>query len=104
MFDLQDQFELYDKLLFQCKLKPHTNICWYSSRKRYGVCEYKDERCCIKISKYLLRYSAYEDIRDTMIHEMVHAYMFLENIEDDDDHGTVFQWFMRDIENRLLPF
>lgn len=101
MFDLQDQFELYDILLFQSKLKTHTDVSWYSSHKRYGVCEYIDDRCYIKLSKYLLRYSAYEDIRDTLIHEMVHAYMFIEDIEDDDDHGTIFEWFLRDIEEKL---
>ena len=91
MFDLQEHFELYDKLFFESKLKQFTKVMWYNSRKNYGVCQCHSNSCTVKLSKYLLKYSGYEDIRDTLIHEMVHAYIYLENIEIGDDHGDVFQ-------------
>lgn len=43
------------------------------------------------------------DLKDTLLHEMIHAALFLHNARDDDAHGRQFQAHMRRINAATCP-
>eukprot|EP01056_Protomagalhaensia_sp_Gyna25_P004826 Protomagalhaensia_sp_Gyna_25__4825@NODE_496_length_3265_cov_96_813391_g387_i0_p1_GENE_NODE_496_length_3265_cov_96_813391_g387_i0NODE_496_length_3265_cov_96_813391_g387_i0_p1_ORF_typecomplete_len315_score8_57SprTlike/PF10263_9/9_1e17SprTlike/PF10263_9/2_5e03Peptidase_M76/PF09768_9/0_044_NODE_496_length_3265_cov_96_813391_g387_i02961240 len=55
-------------------------------------------RCIIRLSEPLLIYRDTTDLKQTLIHEMIHAYCFKFNLEKSrDGHGAVFCNFMNTI-------
>eukprot|EP01103_Thecamoeba_quadrilineata_P006937 TRINITY_DN1668_c0_g1_i1.p1 TRINITY_DN1668_c0_g1~~TRINITY_DN1668_c0_g1_i1.p1 ORF type:complete len:193 (-),score=37.06 TRINITY_DN1668_c0_g1_i1:13-591(-) len=58
-----------------------------------GLCTYQGRGglCCIKLSEPLLKFRPRSDLINTLLHEMIHAYLFLtKSIQDHDDHGPSF--------------
>ena len=51
----------------------------------------------------MLQYRPAKDLKETLLHEMIHSYIFLERIRDDGDHGTRFREMMDFINNSTLP-
>eukprot|EP00350_Pseudokeronopsis_sp_OXSARD2_P005760 CAMPEP_0170563668 /NCGR_PEP_ID=MMETSP0211-20121228/68088_1 /TAXON_ID=311385 /ORGANISM="Pseudokeronopsis sp., Strain OXSARD2" /LENGTH=163 /DNA_ID=CAMNT_0010882175 /DNA_START=159 /DNA_END=650 /DNA_ORIENTATION=- len=69
-----------------------------------GICYYKDGFCTIRLSKSLLKYRSEEELMETLLHEMIHAHLFLTKKGYDrdgtDGHGLDFQLMMHEI-NRI---
>eukprot|EP01059_Diplonema_ambulator_P024399 TRINITY_DN40353_c0_g1_i1.p1 TRINITY_DN40353_c0_g1~~TRINITY_DN40353_c0_g1_i1.p1 ORF type:complete len:254 (+),score=46.57 TRINITY_DN40353_c0_g1_i1:51-764(+) len=69
-----------------------------------GLCTY-DRRtggCGIKLSAPLLKLRPAEDTVNTLLHECIHAYLFVtKNNADRDDHGPAFQALMNRINASL---
>ena len=61
-----------------------------------GLCMYKGGNdVTIRLSRKLLQYRPFSDHINTLLHEMIHAYLFLtKNIRDHDGHGEDFQLHM----------
>jgi len=58
-----------------------------------GLCCYdrKGAFCTIKLSEPLLKFRSRTDLIETLLHEMIHAYLFFNNhIRDHDAHGPQF--------------
>ena len=69
-----------------------------------GVCEYRrGGGCRIRLSEPLLKLRPSRDLQDTLLHEMIHAWMFLRGIRDRSDHGPVFQAKMSEINASRVP-
>ena len=67
--------------MFQC-----AGICRYSPRERF---------CTIGISIPLLKLRPRKDLVETLLHEMIHAYLFVtDNNRDRDGHGPEFHKHM----------
>jgi hypothetical protein len=48
--------------------------------------------CIIRLSEPLLKFRPPEDLKETLLHEMIHAKIFLTStVRDHDDHGPQFQ-------------
>lgn len=64
-----------------------------------GLCEYhRGGYCVIKLSEKLLKFRTRREMIETLIHEMIHAYLFVtRNNIDRDGHGPNFQKHMRRI-------
>lgn len=64
-----------------------------------GICIFKGGNdVTIRLSEKLLQYRPLEDHIDTLLHEMIHAYLFLtKRIRDHDGHGADFQFHMQRI-------
>lgn len=57
-----------------------------------GICQYeRGGGCRIKLSEPLLKFRPSLELKETLLHEMIHAWMFLEKIRDQGDHGPCFQ-------------
>ena len=72
-----------------------------------GVCEYKTRRsgiCTIRLSEPLLKFRPRNDIIETLLHEMIHAFLFVTQNFDDydaeyDGHGENFQREMQRVNS-----
>jgi len=64
-----------------------------------GVCEEeKGGFCVIKLSEPLLKFRPQSDLIETLLHEMIHAHLFItRNNKDRSDHGPEFQKKMKKI-------
>eukprot|EP01080_Neovahlkampfia_damariscottae_P006456 gene6456-10462_t len=69
-------------------------VCKYSSAGyNSNICE-----CKIVLSEALLKFRPKEDTKNTLLHEMIHAYLFMtKNMRDSSDHGEIFQSWMNKI-------
>ncbi|XP_053568199.1 DNA-dependent metalloprotease SPRTN-like [Bombina bombina] len=57
-----------------------------------GLCSYqrKSGKCTINLSKPLLKRRSRKDLIESLLHEMIHAYLCINNIKESDMHGPVF--------------
>eukprot|EP01095_Lingulamoeba_sp_RSL-Kostka_P000446 TRINITY_DN1071_c4_g1_i1.p1 TRINITY_DN1071_c4_g1~~TRINITY_DN1071_c4_g1_i1.p1 ORF type:complete len:377 (-),score=74.85 TRINITY_DN1071_c4_g1_i1:10-1086(-) len=100
--DIYELFRKYNKLLFndelaRCELK-------FSNRMKLcaGLCEYKRGHCCIKLSEPILKFRTTLDMINTLLHEMIHAFLFVTyNSRDRDAHGPNFQFHQNRINTIL---
>eukprot|EP01054_Gregarina_sp_Poly1_P008261 Gregarina_sp_Poly_1__8260@NODE_481_length_8028_cov_336_122975_g389_i0_p2_GENE_NODE_481_length_8028_cov_336_122975_g389_i0NODE_481_length_8028_cov_336_122975_g389_i0_p2_ORF_typecomplete_len405_score37_45SprTlike/PF10263_9/3_6e25SprTlike/PF10263_9/5_6e03Peptidase_M76/PF09768_9/0_061Peptidase_M76/PF09768_9/6_5e03_NODE_481_length_8028_cov_336_122975_g389_i013612575 len=123
--DIKLLFNDYDIQFFDGALAAHCDLEW--SKKMTlcaGICYYKKHptkcqllqasktlegvellmnkypRCIIRLSEPLLLYRDVTDLKQTLIHEMIHAYCFIFQLEHSrDGHGAVFCRFMQTINN-----
>lgn len=101
---IERKFTEYNDLMFQGKLPP-IPIELSNAKTFIGMCVCKKRRTLfgrIKQYDFRLRINARIDLSeqeldDTIIHEMIHYYIGVNNIKDTSSHGTVF----RDIMQRI---
>jgi predicted SprT family Zn-dependent metalloprotease len=98
-------FVHYNQRYFSGKLDA-VSVSW-SKRMTLcaGVCKYSQNgpfhECTISLSEPLLKFRPSTDTINTLLHEMIHAYMFVtKNIKDNSAHGPEFQRIMGDINSR----
>mmetsp|Transcript_28066 Transcript_28066/g.39196 ORF Transcript_28066/g.39196 Transcript_28066/m.39196 type:complete len:273 (+) Transcript_28066:56-874(+) len=107
--DIHDLFNVYDRVYFSSALtNAGVEIKWGSKMmtKCAGMCEYKGRTGSIQIrlSPSLLQYRSNDDVKDTLLHEMIHAYLFLDHTETDrDGHGVHFHRHMDRINSIRNP-
>ncbi|KAG0277923.1 hypothetical protein BGZ95_005076 [Linnemannia exigua] len=98
--DLHGLFLAFNDLYFESKLSacevrwsPRMTVC-------AGLCVYQStaQYCSIRLSEPLLKFRPESDYIDTLLHEMIHAYLFVtQAIQDHDGHGADFQHHMNRI-------
>uniref|UniRef100_A0A0N5AJF9 SprT-like domain-containing protein n=1 Tax=Syphacia muris TaxID=451379 RepID=A0A0N5AJF9_9BILA len=98
--DIHSLFLLYNDMFFggvlggcEVKWSPRMTSC-------AGVCSYEGRGglCSIRLSKPLLIFRPRRDLVETLLHEMIHAYLFVTvRDRDRDGHGARFQYHMRRI-------
>lgn len=103
--DVHALFTYYNKKYFFNKLDS-VSVRW-STRMTLcaGQCHYKQSKhdrrlreCEIALSEPLLKYRSSFDVIDTLLHEMIHAYLFMtRGITDENAHGPEFQKLMHKI-------
>lgn len=91
--DIHALFSEYDTKFFYGKLKgvevkwsPRMTLC-------AGVCSYEGRGglCSVRLSVPLLKLRPRKDLVETLLHEMIHAYLFVtHNNKDRDGHGPEF--------------
>ncbi|KAF6029338.1 hypothetical protein EB796_012343 [Bugula neritina] len=67
-----------------------------------GICSYEGRGglCTISLSAPLLKLRPRKDLVETLLHEMIHAYLFVtQNNRDRDGHGPEFQKHMHRINS-----
>ncbi|OAF70079.1 hypothetical protein A3Q56_02168 [Intoshia linei] len=98
--DIYELFNVYNLAYFDRKLDA-TTISW-SNRMTLcaGLCKYNflTGSCAIRLSKPLLSFRSRKDLIETILHEMIHGYLFItrRNV-DRDGHGPEFQQHMNRI-------
>ncbi|MES1916704.1 MAG: hypothetical protein MHM6MM_008501 [Cercozoa sp. M6MM] len=102
--NFSDLFVQFDELLFDGLLTRHACTVAWSKRMTLcaGMCyQYKNgssRRCEIRLSEKLLQYRTNADALDTLLHECIHAVLFIRRIAAGrDGHGEPFLQLMRRI-------
>lgn len=96
---------MYNHSFFNNKLE--TVILDWSDRMTLcaGICYYNEGVCTIRLSKPLLKLRSEKELLETLIHEMIHAYLFLTkpsySRDGTDGHGKDFQSHMHKINSML---
>ncbi|CAI5497294.1 unnamed protein product, partial [Closterium sp. Naga37s-1] len=102
--DITVLFRHYNDLYFQGRLGACL-VEWSSKRMTLcaGVCMYDGALCRIRLSAPLLQYRPVSDLKATLLHEMIHAFIFLcRPSHSREDHGPMFQGIMGTINTSTL--
>ncbi|CAA6664838.1 unnamed protein product [Spirodela intermedia] len=98
--DIHALFCYYNSLYFGESLDA-CSVSWSSSRmtRCAGVCHYRPGGGCeIRLSEPLLKFRPTADLKNTLLHEMIHAFLWIANQNrDHSDHGPCFQRLMNGI-------
>ena len=104
---VKSKFDEYNKLMFESKL-PRPSIMLSSAKTFLGKCEFKKRRLpdgrverynfCLRINS---RFDLTEqELEDTIIHEMIHYYIGIFQLNDTSAHGQIFRKMMNTINNQ----
>lgn len=104
---IKQKFEEFNQQMFAGKL-PMLPICLSDAKNFLGVCTYKKRKTKDgKIERYdfTLRVNtridlSEQEVEDTIIHEMIHYYIGVNQLEDTSAHGQVFQQIMNAINQK----
>ena len=94
-FNLNKNFIEYNELFFENSLEKIT-LSWSTKMTSCaGLFITEDNKTpLIRLSEPLLKYRSYKEIRETLLHEMIHAYCYVKNYDMSDDftgHGKYFK-------------
>jgi len=97
--DIHRLFFLYDQALFGSALAG-VEVCWSTRMKLCaGQCSFKPQagHCRVALSAPILQYRPTSDLLCTLLHELIHAFLFVgpERNTDHDDHGPHFLHHVR---------
>ncbi|OTF81311.1 sprT-like protein domain-containing protein [Euroglyphus maynei] len=103
--DIQRLYREFDSKFFENKLsnQKNFNIIWCNrlttsagifTAGYMGRGNERRWRQEIRLSSKLLSLRPRSDLINTLLHEMIHAYIYFANIRDTDSHGQYFQEFM----------
>eukprot|EP01084_Bolivina_argentea_P306178 529032_1 len=89
-------FNKYNHLFFDNKLK---TVCvkWdYSEKINAGLCTNISNFCTISLSVQLLQFRPTKDLIETLLHEMIHSYLFIKQLhhKEKTHHGARFLTIM----------
>ena len=96
--DIGELFMKYNQIYFDNKLE-FCIVQWSDTYKHpvnmyenSGYCYYNGKICYIYLSKPILQYRPTKEIIETLIHEMIHGYLYLMDVHHHDrsDHGKRF--------------
>lgn len=79
--DVRELFVYYNRIYFGNALGSVV-VNWSSKRMTLcaGICSFSVEKGCeIRLSEPILKFRSVRDMKDTLLHEMIHAYFFLKN-------------------------
>ncbi|XP_039145768.1 DNA-dependent metalloprotease dvc-1-like isoform X1 [Dioscorea cayenensis subsp. rotundata] len=104
--DIYALFCYYDSLYFDESLGA-CSVSWSSSRmtRCAGVCRYLPGGGCeIHLSEPLLKFRSTADVKNTLLHEMIHAFLWIKhnNKDHSSQHGPGFQALMNKINSSSL--
>ena len=103
--DVHSLFVLYSRLFFSDSLQS-VSVRWSNKMTSCaGLCRFDTNTggCEIALSEALLRYRSKTEVVETLLHEMIHAFLFVgdRSLRDHDAHGDNFQRIMRRINGQL---
>ncbi|KAL7720198.1 SprT-like domain-containing protein [Entamoeba marina] len=97
--DIQAVFSVVNAMLFNSHIT-NTKVEWSKRMTSCaGICYGKADSCIIRLSEKLLQFRSTMDVITTLVHEMIHAYLFRTHTFDDDSHGSKFHQWMNVINN-----
>ncbi|CXJ02120.1 conserved Plasmodium protein, unknown function [Plasmodium berghei] len=95
--DLYELFSEYNVKYFYNRLES-VQVKWSNKMKLCaGICIFKKSGyCCIRLSLPLLKLRKIKEYKETLLHEMIHAFLFLNQKKTDknDGHGPEFKKHM----------
>ena len=99
-FDVYEYFAIYNDMYFQSKLGC-VRLEWSKKMTTCaGIFYKKSFEYIIRLSEPLLKFRTIKETKETLIHEMIHAWVQIENLDQSDDrsgHGYNFKLKMYEI-------
>ncbi|RLM53138.1 hypothetical protein C2845_PMPSC040775 [Panicum miliaceum] len=95
--DVQDLFQHYDRLYFRGALADAGFIVkWGSlqSSSSFGSCTFSKPSNTITLSEPVLKYLSCTDRKNALLHEMIHAIIYVKRHRKDSCHGPLFRAWM----------
>jgi len=103
--DIHELFMHYNKTYFDGSLGA-VSVEWSSAKMTLcaGTCQRIPGGAIVKLSKPLLALRSTRDLKSTLLHEMIHAYLMVNDIRDDEPsgHGTYFKGLMQTINSATV--
>lgn len=99
-FNIYEYYEIYNQLYFENLLSTVTLKWSKRMTSCAGTFQVSKNIPEIHLSEPLLKYRSIKEIRETLLHEMIHAYIFVKNLDISDDlsgHGKHFKDKMNQI-------
>lgn len=104
---IKSKFEEYNKLMFEGKLPP-LPIMLSDAKTFLGKCEFQKRRLSDgRVERYNFRLRINtrfdlpeQELEDTIIHEMIHYYIGVYQLNDTSAHGQLFRKMMNTINKR----
>jgi len=101
--DIRALFLFYNAKYFQGKLDS-VEVKWSSRMKLCaGLCRFQRKAgfCSVTLSEPLLKFRSRKEVTETLLHEMIHAFLFVtQNNKDHDDHGPRFVEIMLSLNKK----
>ena len=99
--DVFSFFQLYNTLYFSDQLF-FVSLEWSKRMKLCaGLFEVNNQLMKIKLSQPLLQFRSNKEIKETLLHEMIHAFLHINKKEDSrDGHGNFFKEKMNEINKK----
>ena len=105
---IRERFDYFNRLCFEGKL-PALPIKLSSAKRFLGAIQFKsrvNDKGEWKYYDFVLKISTRLDlseavVEDTILHELIHYYIYVNGIADTSTHGEVFQRMMNDINQRF---
>ncbi|EKX50214.1 hypothetical protein GUITHDRAFT_57412, partial [Guillardia theta CCMP2712] len=100
--DVHEMFVYFDQTYFNGMLQRNAVMVEWSRRMTLcaGQCSYRgrESLCRIALSEPLLKYRTSKEVKETLLHEMIHAWQFVtDGNRDREDHGPKFLGKMEEI-------
>ena len=99
-FDLYEYFQIYNEIFFE-NLLGCISLSWSSKMTSCaGVFSVYKGVPTIRLSESLLKFRTITEVKETLLHEMIHAYCFIKKYDMSDDlsgHGKYFKQKMNEI-------
>ena len=99
-FDIYEYFQIYNEIFFE-NLLGCISLSWSSKMTSCaGVFSVYKGIPTIRLSESLLKFRTITEVKETLIHEMIHAYCFIKKYDMSDDlsgHGKYFKQKMNEI-------
>lgn len=97
--DIWELFRQFDTQFFEDTLKRNCVEISWSPRMTAtaGSCSWspRTKYCNIRLSKPLLQYRSRKDLVETLLHEMIHGFLFVTRQDDNhESHGEKFHYHM----------
>ena len=105
-FNLQHQFELYNNIFFEDLLNQVSVNFSEKMTRNAGLFSFYNGKPVIRLSLIILKYRSINEVRETLLHEMIHAYCYFKKYDMSDDlsgHGYYFKKKMFEI-NKFTGF
>ena len=101
-FDIYTYFQIYNEIFFENLLNP-VSISWSKKMTSCaGVFSIYNNIPSIRLSEPLLKFRSITEIKETLLHEMIHAYCHFKKYDMSDDlsgHGKYFKMKMKEIND-----
>ncbi|KAJ1289620.1 hypothetical protein BS78_02G178800 [Paspalum vaginatum] len=95
--DVLDLFDHYDRLYFRGALAAAGfSVRWGSplGSSSFGSCTFSKPHNTITLSEPVLKYHSCTDLKNALLHEMIHAIIFVKRGRRDRNHGPLFRAWM----------
>lgn len=101
-FDVFEYFTIYNEIYYENLLGSITLEWSKKMTSCAGVFSVHNGIPKIRLSEPLLKYRSINEIKETLLHEMIHAYCYIKKLDMSDDmsgHGKHFKQKMNEINN-----
>ncbi|TNJ29992.1 SprT-like family protein [Giardia muris] len=91
--NIPQAFQFYDECFFRSRLRGIPVEWSERMTSSAGLCIYRTRRnrtpkIIIRLSEPILQYRTPYDVENVLVHEMIHAYLFVLRLRDDGPHGS----------------